>query len=55
MNQKNSDKVVQFATIEQLTKLTNKRYLKRILDAKNNGSLYGLHLTKTGIIKATFI
>ena len=52
---KNSDKVVKFATIEQLAKLTSKQYLKRIINALENGSLYGLHLTKTGKIKATFI
>ena len=52
---KNSDKVVKFATIEELQELTSKTYSKRIIDALENGYLYGLHLTKTGKIRATFI
>ena len=52
---KSSERVVRFVTIEQLQELTSKKYLKRIVNAYENGTLYGLHLTKTGKIKATFI
>lgn len=52
---KNSAKVVEFVTIEQLAKLTSKQYLKRIINAYENGSLYGLYLTKTDKVRATFI
>ena len=52
---KNSDKVVKFATIEQLQELTSKQYLKRIINAYENGTLWGVYFTKNGNIRATFI
>lgn len=52
---KQSERVVKFVTIEELQELTSKKYSKRILHALKNGYLHGMYFTKTGEIRATFI
>lgn len=50
---KTSDEVVRFAT--SLKRDVSPRYYKKIVDAYEGGYLWGLYLTKTGKIRATFI
>ena len=52
---KNSDKVVKFISLNEDPKECSKTYWNAIKQAYNNGSLWGLYLTKTGRIKAQFI
>jgi hypothetical protein len=59
---KSSDKVVKFVNaqqpqglFDQLLEFTNARYARRIITAQENGSLYGVYLTKSGNLRATFI
>lgn len=48
---KNSQKVVRFAT--SIEREVSKKYYNKIVKAHNEGSLYGLYLTKSGQIRAT--
>jgi hypothetical protein len=53
---KNSDKTVRFIslTIDSLTEYCSKKYAKKIIEAHENGQLWGVCLTKSGRIKASF-
>ncbi len=51
---KNSDKTIRFVSSANLTEYCSPAYAKRIIAAYRNGELWGLYLTKTGRIKATF-
>ena len=53
---KTSDKVVKFVALSawDLTNYCSLKYAKRIIEAHDNGQLWGVYFTKTGRIKATF-
>ena len=52
---KTSDKTIRFVSFDNLTEYCSPAYARKIIAAQQNGQLWGLYLTKTGRIKATFI
>ncbi len=52
---KTSDKTIRFVSASSLTEYCSTAYAKKIISAHRNGLLWGLYLTKTGKIRATFI
>jgi hypothetical protein len=54
---KNSEQVVKFIelTIKKLSEYCSIKYAKTIIVAYENGSLWGLHFTKSNKIRAIFI
>ena len=52
---KHSEKVITFCTgIYELMKYCSKRQAIRIMDAAENGSLWGAYFTKTGQVRASY-
>jgi len=54
---KNSEKVSRFIdlTVEEISQYCSKRYAKQIIEAQENGSVWGVYFTPSGRIRATFI
>ena len=52
-----SDKVIRFIDLsdEKLSGHCSKQYAKRIIHAKDNGLLWGVHVTKSGKYRAIFV
>jgi hypothetical protein len=51
---KTSEKAARFLSSTELADYCSKQYAKKIIQAKENGELWGVYFTKSGRIKATF-
>lgn len=52
---KKSEKVVKFATPLDMLKYCSQKQVDKILKAHENNMLWGVHFTKSGKIRATYI
>lgn len=54
---KNSEVVVKFIelSVDKLSQYCSEKYALSIIESHENGSLWGIYLTKSGRIRATFI
>ena len=52
---KTTDKVVRWIHSTQLTEYFSQAYANKIIKAQEQGALWGLYLTKTGRLRATFL
>ena len=50
-----SDKILYWITASKLYEKCSKKYADRIIDASNNGTMWGIYETATGGIRGTFI